>query len=485
MKAIVWMHRDLRLADHPALCGALATVAEGVASRVEVVYAWSDCVYGDWMPGQAQQGWIYEHLQDVLLRLSEYGVRLRVTRQAPSVYVARARGVHGVHFNDPLLPAARQEADRLCREATHRGIAVTQYSGDLLHDPGCIRTQQGNPYSVFTPFSRRFREQVPDEQCEPLAVDWSGGYARGGAGAEAGGGTARARVCAETAHALAHRAQEDLDALGLHAQHIGARPLEASFEVGEAAAHRRLETFAEGPIMGYADRRNWPHHDGTSRLSPYLAIGVLSPRQVFTAVLRARNAAASDADARGVETYVQELIWREFAYHLLHHFPGTPSEPLRLEWSRFPWRDDPAAYVAWQQGRTGFPIVDAGMRQLSQTGWMHNRVRMITASFLTKDLMISWQQGAQWFWHSLIDADLASNTLGWQWAGGCGADAQPYIRIFNPETQLRKHDPDGRYVRTWIHELGDSAYPAPMVDHAVARGRALGAYTSFRKKLRA
>ena len=472
MTAIVWMHRDVRLSDHPALEGAWQAVGSGQASAIEVVFSWSDSVYGDWMPGQAQQWWIHVHLQRVLARLACCGIRLVATRTAPSAYIAGKRDIHSIHYNAPLLPAARREAARLRQKAEEQGVPTQQYAGDLLHDPDRIRTQQGDPYKVFTPFHRRFREQVPAEQCEPMmpaCID-----------ADAEALRTRFGASLAAASALEREAQEDLDALDLHPRYDWVASLKRAWAVGEEAAHARLETFVSGPVMEYTDRRDRPAVDGTSRMSPYLAIGVVSPRQVYDAISRARRLATTEEETRHIESCLREIVWREFSYHLLHHFPHTPSEPLRPEWKRFPWRDDAGARQRWEKGTTGFPIVDAGMRQLWQTGWMHNRLRMITASFLTKDLMLSWQVGAQWFWNTLIDADLASNTLGWQWAAGSGADAQPWFRIFNPDTQLRKFDPDGTYVRRWIPEFDALSYPAPMLDHAVARARALAAYKSFK-----
>ena len=212
--------------------------------------------------------------------------------------------------------------------------------------------------------------------------------------------------------------------------------------------------------------RDLPAVEGTSRLSPHLHFGEIGPRQVW-----------HEIHGRGIQAdrYLTELGWREFAHHLLHHFPSTPEQPLRSEFERFPWRDDPDGLRAWQRGRTGFPLVDAGLRQLWETGWMHNRVRMVAASFLVKDLLIPWQQGARWFWDTLVDADLANNTLGWQWTAGCGADAAPFFRVFNPQLQAAKADPDGAYVRRWLPELDTPDYPAPIVDHAAARRRALEA----------
>jgi len=223
-----------------------------------------------------------------------------------------------------------------------------------------------------------------------------------------------------------------------------------------------------------------PDHVGTSSLSPHLHFGEISPRRVWHAV---REAAGGKPAARltgSPEVYLRELGWREFANHLLYHFPQTPEAPLRADYARFPWVDDPVGLRAWQRGRTGFPIVDAGMRQLWATGWMHNRVRMIVASFLVKDLRISWVEGARWFWDTLVDADLAANTLGWQWAAGCGADAAPYFRIFNPTSQQQKFDPDEAYIDKWVDR--SSNYPEPIVDHAEARKRALAALKQVTKK---
>ncbi len=238
---------------------------------------------------------------------------------------------------------------------------------------------------------------------------------------------------------------------------------------------------------------------GTSRLSPHLHFGEIGPRQIWVRLAR--------RSTEGAETYRKEIVWREFAYHLLFHFPDTPLEPLRSEFKQFPWNNDPESLRAWQQGQTGFPIVDAGLRELWTTGWMHNRVRMIVASFLIKDLLIPWQEGARWFWDTLVDADLASNTLGWQWTAGCGADAAPFFRVFNPTTQGEKFDPDGEYVKSWCPELSGlpkqwihrpseasptvlaeagislgKDYPLPIVDHSEAREAALEAFDELKSR---
>ena len=243
---------------------------------------------------------------------------------------------------------------------------------------------------------------------------------------------------------------------------------------------------------------------GTSRLSPHLHFGEIGPREIWHATRRAALASGRHSSWRDSQ-FLTEIGWREFAYHLLFHFPKTPEEPLRANYARFPWRSDGAALRAWQRGATGYPIVDAGMRELWRTGWMHNRVRMIVGSFLVKDLLLPWTEGARWFWDTLVDADLASNTLGWQWVAGCGADAAPFFRIFNPTTQGTKFDPAGDYVRRWVPEIAalpnewlhrpwdapsevleaagvtlGRSYPRPWVDHAVARKAALAALAQLK-----
>jgi deoxyribodipyrimidine photo-lyase len=255
--------------------------------------------------------------------------------------------------------------------------------------------------------------------------------------------------------------------LGLEPSIDWAEGLREAWQPGEAGATDRMRVFAEGAAEQYAVERDRPDHLGTSRLSPHLHFGEISPRQVWHTVQ--------------AEPYQRQLIWREFAHHLLFHYPQTSDQPMRPEFGRFPWRMDGPAFRAWAAGQTGYPLVDAGMRELWRTGWMHNRVRMVAASFLVKHLMISWQEGAAWFWDTLVDAGLANNTMGWQWVAGCGADAAPYFRIFNPALQAGKFDPRSDYIRRWIPEL-TTTYPSPMVDHAAARERALAAFASLKTR---
>jgi len=279
------------------------------------------------------------------------------------------------------------------------------------------------------------------------------------------------------------------------------------WQPGEAGAQKQLARFAKEAVHDYDEERNRPDRRGTSRLSPHLHFGEVGPRQVWAAVKDLGRERGTFPASNGARVFLSEIGWREFAHHLLFHFPDTPERPLRREFEQFAWASDPngANLRAWQRGRTGYPIVDAGMRELWATGWMHNRVRMIVASFLVKHLRLPWNEGAAWFWDTLVDADLAANTLGWQWSAGCGADAAPYFRIFAPVLQGQKFDPDGAYVRRWVPEIGKlpnaflhapwtappgvldfagvslgATYPAPIVDHAVARAEALAAFKQLR-----
>ena len=354
------------------------------------------------------------------------------------------------------------------------GLAVESFNGGLLYEPAHVATKEGRPYQVFTPFWRALLAR--EEPAEPVAAP---------------------RKLAPAAKTAAGLSIEDLDLLPTIPW---AGTMAKTWSPGEAGARERLDAFVAAGLGGYATGRDRPDRDGTSALSPHLHFGELSPRRAWHAVRTAAGGRPVAKLTGGPETYLRELGWREFASHLLFHFPHTSDAPLRSDYARFPWARDPVGLRAWQRGQTGFPVVDAGMRQLWATGWMHNRVRMIVASFLVKDLRITWLEGARWFWDTLVDADLAANTLGWQWAAGCGADAAPYFRIFNPTSQGEKFDPDGTYVRTWVPALAKlptadihapaeaeaSAlakagialgrdYPEPLVDHAEARKLALEA----------
>jgi deoxyribodipyrimidine photo-lyase len=432
---IVWFRRDLRLADNPALAAA-------AAGPVVPVFVWCPREEEPWAPGAASRWWLHRSLEALERDLRRRRLRL-VVRQGPALEVLRELAAEvdaaGVHWNRLYEPAAERRDRRVKRELRAAGLQASSHNAALLVEPWEVSTAAGEPYRVFTPFWRACMAQLDPPPPEPAP-------------------SLQAPERWPDASPIAE--------LGLEPEVDWAGGLAAEWTPGEPGAGERLERFLEQPVARYAAARDLPAVEGTSRLSPHLHFGEIGPRQVW-----------HEIHGRGIQAdrYLTELGWREFAHHLLHHFPSTPEQPLRPEFERFPWRDDPDGLRAWQRGRTGFPLVDAGLRQLWETGWMHNRVRMVAASFLVKDLLIPWQQGARWFWDTLVDADLANNTLGWQWTAGCGADAAPFFRVFNPQLQAAKADPDGAYARRWLPELDTPDYPAPIVDHAAARRRALEA----------
>lgn len=461
---IVWFRNDLRLSDHPAL--------EAASGRPAVpVYIWSPDEEGEWRQGAASRWWLHHSLVALDADLRRRGSRLILRRGPASAALARLvkeTEAVAVHWHRRHEPWAAAQERSVMSELRAVGCEVRVFAGRLLADPETLLNASGRPFQVFTPFYRALVQRLT--AAEPSV-----------------GSSAPDRMQGATSRL----ASASIGELGLLPTVSWDDGLRRAWTPGEAGAHLRLQRFLAGAVQDYAERRDRPDLDGVSRLSPHLHFGEISPRQVWHAAHA----------IPGAEPFLRQLVWREFSYHLLHHFPHTPVAPLRPEFASFPWRSDRHGLRAWQRGQTGYPIVDAGMRQLWSEGWVHNRVRMLVASFLTKDLLIPWQDGARWFWDTLVDADLANNTQGWQWTAGCGADAAPYFRVFNPVTQGMKFDPDGAYVRRWIPELARMpsewihrpweapaqtladagvrlgvTYPEAIVDHAFARDRALQAY---------
>ena len=442
---IVWFRHDLRLDDNPALVAAAARGA------VVPVFIWAPDEEQPWAPGAASRWWLHHSLEKLAAALAKAGAPL-VIRSGGSLEVLRAVakecGASGVVWNRRYEPAVVTRDTQIKKALAADGLAVESFNGSLLFEPMHVATKEGRPYQVFTPFWRALLAK--DEPAEPVAAP------------------RRLRA------AEASPRTESLAALRLLPPIAWDGTMTKTWAPGAAGGEQRLERFLDAALAGYATDRDRPDREGTSSLSPHLHFGEISPRRVWHAVRAAVGGTPAAKITRGgAEAYLRELGWREFANHLLFHFPHTSDAPLRADYAKFPWANDPVGLRAWQRGRTGYPIVDAGMRQLWATGWMHNRVRMIVASFLVKDLRVSWLEGARWFWDTLVDADLAANTLGWQWAAGCGADAAPYFRIFNPTSQGEKFDPDGSYANRWAG-LGPD-YPEPIVDHAAARKLALEA----------
>ena len=479
---ICWLRLDLRLADNPALLAATESGAPVIP-----VFTWSPDDEAPWAPGGASRWWLHQSLTALDASLRDRGSRL-IVRQGSAVRellsVARAVGATHVVWAQRYEPIVIAGDAKIEAALVKAGLGVVRTPGNLLFEPDDVRTQAGQPFQVFTPFWKA---------CQALPAV---------APAHPAPRTIRAPAQWPRSAAIADLALEPtVDWTG---------GLASTWKPGEAGARAALKTFMRGAMGEYREGRDHPAQQGTSGLSPHLRFGEISPRQVWHAVREAMYGAAGAKKLKhGAETSAQEFLrqvgWREFAHHLLHHFPDTPERPLRETFAKFPWRRDAKALRAWQRGVTGYPIVDAGMRELWHTGWMHNRVRMVAGSFLVKHLLIPWQEGAEWFWDTLVDADLANNTLGWQWIAGCGADAAPYFRIFNPVLQGEKFDADGAYVRRWVPELSrlpnhlihkpwtatpielaaasvslGETYPNPIVDHDAARERALAAYATLK-----
>jgi len=475
--ALVCFRQDLRLSDNPALAAA---VDRGDA--VIPVFIWAPEEDGVWRPGAASEWWLNRSLAQLSAELEKRGSRL-IVRRGPTGEALHGllaeTGASAVFWNRRYEPAAVARDRDLKAELRERGVTVASFNGSLLFEPWTIRNGSGQPFRVFTAFWRTCLITPPVLP-------------------------SKATPCRLRAPALWPRSLK-LAELSLEPSIDWAGGLAAAWQPGECGAQSLLQRFREVAIQDYPAGRDKPDIIGTSRLSPHLHFGEISPGQIWRSVQNmmsdsvAGNRAACDA-------WLRQLGWREFAHQLLYHHPQSTEQALRPEFAAFPWKTDPRTLRAWTRGKTGYPLVDAGMRELWHTGWMHNRVRMVVASFLVKHLLISWQEGAAWFWDTLVDADLANNTLGWQWVAGCGADAAPYFRIFNPVIQGEKFDPSGAYVRHWVPELAGlpddwihkpwkapasilreagirlgTTYPEPVVDHDAARKRAMAALQSMRR----
>lgn len=465
-RAIVWFRRDLRLADHPALRAALDADLAPIP-----VYIHAPEEEGEWAPGAASLAWLHRSLKSLDADLRDLGSRL-IVRRGPTRETLGAligtTGADAVFWNRLYEPAVIERDAAIKKSLRKLGLRADSFNAALLNEPWRVETRQGGPYKVFTPYWKTAKQSI-DERAPDAAPT--------------------SLPSPPDLESLA------IDDLGLAPDIAWDSGFWQRWRPGEGGAMEMLNAFIEGAAHGYKEQRDYPGRVGTSRLSPHLHFGEISPRQI---VARLRREDWKASEERDIAHYLSELGWREFSHHLLHHFPKTPTDSLNERFDGFDWaKPDADKLKAWQRGGTGIPIVDAGMRELWTTGWLHNRVRMIVASVLTKNLRYHWRHGARWFWDTLVDADLANNTQGWQWAAGTGADAAPYFRIFNPVTQSEKFDPDGTYIRRWVPELEklpDKAlhapwehvdlarrcapdYPVePVVDLKVSREEALSAY---------
>ncbi len=460
---IMWFRQDLRINDNAAL--ALASAAGPIIP----VYILDDETPGEWRWGGASRWWLYKSLASLSTKVP---LVLRRGRADDVLHaLIKESGAGSVHFTRDYAPWSGELEARIKSLCDEMNVGCHRYGGFLLHEPESIRNGSGSFFKVYTPFSRACFGKG-----EPRPPK----------------GAAQFSMATET---VATEKLNDWHLLPTRPNWAGG--LADAWQPGEEGAQSLLRQFLDTGLADYADGRDRPDKPFTSRLSAHLHWGEISPIQVWHAARVAMNKASGRLDRSG-EKFLKEILWREFAYHLLHHVPTFPDQPFREEFSDFPWADDVGSLQRWQRGQTGYPIVDAGMRELWATGIMHNRVRMIVASFLVKDLLVPWQMGERWFWDTLVDADIASNSASWQWVAGCGADAAPYFRVFNPVLQGFKFDPQGDYVRRWVPELRDvptehvhapwdmdvppAAYAARMVDHGGARDRALAAYKSLKKE---
>jgi deoxyribodipyrimidine photo-lyase len=460
--AIWWIRRDLRLQDNQALKAAL-----DANHQIIPVFILDARLLQSPYASPQRTAFLFNGLRSLQADLHRYEGRLILQEGEPCAVLWRlmeATGASRIYAEPDTSPFATRRDRQVTAE-----LPVEWVGSPAIHPPGSVLKASGEPYSVFTPFSKAWKA-LP----APLAP------------AESFAGSLN------TPDGLASLPIPENPAL----------QNSVPFEAGEEQAEQRLNAFIQGPgspIFDYSEGRDWLGEDGTSRLSPYLRFGMISARRAFSAARQAIQSAENPAFRRGAEAWLNELIWRDFYIHILHHFPQVRQQNFRMQ--SIPWLNDPQQCEAWKKGETGYPIVDAAMRQLLQTGWMHNRARMITASFLTKDLLIDWRWGERWFMQHLLDGDPAANNGGWQWTAGTGTDAAPYFRIFNPTSQGRRHDPKGRFIRLWLPELAKvpdefihepwkmpdnmqrqtgcrigKDYPAPIVDHAEARERALSTY---------
>ena len=467
-KILVWLHSDLRLMDNPALYHA-AQLGEVVP-----VYVLNDRTSDDYSLGGAHKWWLHHALKSLATSFSMHGINLILVRGKSSEIIdrlARECGVSAVYSNKAYEPHLIKETTLLEKNLKRTGIEFKKFHSYLLFKQEEVRNNSGAFFKVFTPFWRHCLNNLAQPQM-PLPLPKFSKSSKG------------------------YKSEKLADWGLCPVKPDWAGGLAARWVVSEDAAHNLLQDFVENKLNGYAKVRDFPAINSCSNLSPYLHFGMISPGQVWHEVIRTGHTRNVNA-----ERFLAELGWREFSYHTLFNFPLLPEKPYRAEFEHFPWSYNAMHLKVWQRGETGIPIVDAGMRELWQTGFMHNRVRMIVASFLTKNLLMHWKQGAEWFWDTLVDADLANNSANWQWVAGSGTDSSPYFRIFNPVLQGEKFDPDGEYVKKYVPELVDvlpqyihkpwklekalipKHYPKPIVDLKTTRDAALQAYKEMRKSV--
>ena len=477
--AIIWFRSDLRLHDNPALQAALQN-----NDRVIPLYCHDDSQANQWQLGEASRWWLYKSLQSLSADLKNLGSRLIIRKEATlpilKQLVEETQATH-VYCNAVYEPQQVSRDMESSLWLQKQGIGFHCYDGNTLTSPSSIRNKQGEPYRVFTPFYR---------YCLSTGFE------------------TRLYKSPRKMPAVSRNIRsENIKALDLLPENKWYRKLEKYWQPGEQGAGDKLVHFCRAKLENYTESRDLPGLDGTSALSPHLHFGEISPRQIIHGMNKFADEVKTQQFVQSYDGFIRQLIWRDFAYYILMNFPQTAEQPFNPRFNSFPWKKSDKKFLhAWTKGMTGIPIVDAGMRQLWETGSMHNRVRMIVASLLTKNANLHWHHGARWFWDTLVDADLALNSMNWQWVAGSGVDAAPYYRIFNPVTQGKKFDPDGSYIKEWIPELSNYPeryihdpwnadqdiqkqancvigidYPQPVLDISQTRQQALENFNSFRQ----
>ncbi|MDG1436169.1 MAG: deoxyribodipyrimidine photo-lyase [Rickettsiaceae bacterium] len=472
IKSICWFRQDLRIHDNPALYNASK---EG---EVLPLYILDEDLPSEEALGAASKVWLHHSLESLNKNLDS---NLIVKKGKPAeilMELVDLYSIDDIHWNRCYEPSSINRDKAIKKIFEEKGIDTKSYNGSLLWEPWDVLKDDGTPYKIFTPFYRRaslngpeLREVLP----KPKKISYIG-----------------------------EESPTNISDLGLLPSIEWNKKIEGIWSIGEDVAYKRLDSFLEDGLEGYREGRNFPSKNNVSCLSPYLHFGEISPNYIWNKVSSQKN----NYYIQDTEHFCSEIAWREFSYYLLYHFPGLPKHNLNQKFNVFPWQEDEHLLKLWQRGKTGIPIIDAGMRQLWETGYMHNRVRMIVASFLVKNLLINWRCGAKWFWDCLVDADLANNSASWQWVAGCGTDASPYFRIFNPVTQAQKFDPEGEYIRKYVPELKNLSnkylfspweapkpflqeagvflgkdYPHPIVDLKESRTRALEAFSTLKYPL--
>ena len=456
---LVWFRSDLRVRDNPALHAACERAA-ATGQRVVAAFLPSPAQWRQHDSSPHKVDLMRRSLIDLRQELQLRGIALRL--RAASTFAAapdtllrllREEQATALYFNREHEVNERRRDAEVARRCEEEGIEVLASTDQLLVDPDALRTGGGTPYLVYTPFQKAAIAHLLQHGLP--------------------------RLLGEPPKVQADDAPSD-EVPAAFAGFVPPARAEELWPAGELPALRRLQAFGDERLAQYRTDRDFPARDGTSQLAPYLALGVVSVRRCLESA-RVRNGGLLKGGGEGADTWIAQLLWREFYRHILVHFPRVcMGRPFQLDTERVRWRDDERDLAAWQQGRTGFPIVDAAMRCLVATGWMHNRLRMVVAQFLCKDLLLDWRLGERFFMQQLVDGDFANNNGGWQWSASTGTDAAPYFRIFNPSAQAAKFDADGAFVRQWLPELGTAQYPAPIVDHGAARLRTLAAFKAAR-----